>query len=247
MSTVHTSALASIIRGVGASAVGTVAMDVFLYRRYRRGGGDAAFPALGVLRRPRELGQRAGTGQRSPASPREGAQHEVPPRYARTLNNVTHWGFGMGAPSGMVSCRIGSHVEAVVRTSVRRGCLGHRVRRAPVARRLQSDLGIRPRDAQQGPERAPRLRHGHRGGVPGARRAGEAEHDDGRFGRWDERRRGGGAVRLREDRRSAHEPAGARAGARSRLADPACRGRRGESGCWCSAAPTPTTSSPMWT
>ena len=35
----------SILRGVAASAVGTLAMDALLYRRYRHGGGSAAFPA----------------------------------------------------------------------------------------------------------------------------------------------------------------------------------------------------------
>jgi hypothetical protein len=33
-----------MIRGGAASALGTLAMDSFLYRRYRHGGGDAAFP-----------------------------------------------------------------------------------------------------------------------------------------------------------------------------------------------------------
>jgi len=39
------STLGSISRGVAASAVGTLAMDGWLYRGYRRDGGDAAFGA----------------------------------------------------------------------------------------------------------------------------------------------------------------------------------------------------------
>ncbi len=95
-----TSALASIIRGVGASAVGTLAMDVFLYRGYRRDGGDAAFPGW-------ESSEGLVSWENAPgpalAARRllEGVlKQEVPPRYARLLNNVTHWGFGMGAGAG---------------------------------------------------------------------------------------------------------------------------------------------------
>ena len=37
--------LDSMIRGVGASALGTLAMDALLYRRYRGGGGETPFLA----------------------------------------------------------------------------------------------------------------------------------------------------------------------------------------------------------
>ena len=39
------SALGSMTRGVAASAVGTLAMDTWLYREYRHDGGDTAFAA----------------------------------------------------------------------------------------------------------------------------------------------------------------------------------------------------------
>jgi hypothetical protein len=94
------SALASIIRGVGASAVGTLAMDVFLYRGYRHDGGDAAFPGW-------ESSEGLVSWENAPgpalAARRllEGVlKHEVSPQYARFLNNVTHWGFGMAAGAG---------------------------------------------------------------------------------------------------------------------------------------------------
>jgi hypothetical protein len=92
--------LESIIRGVGASALGTLAMDALLYRRYRDGGGkseplawesskgvetwdDAPAPALVAKRALEAVTKR-----------------KVSPRYARTLNNLTHWGFGLATGAG---------------------------------------------------------------------------------------------------------------------------------------------------
>jgi len=91
------SALGSAARGVAASALGTLAMDASLYRRYRHDGGDTAFPAW-------ESSEGVDSWDKAPAPALvakrllEGVLgHELPPRYARALNNVTHWGFGLGA------------------------------------------------------------------------------------------------------------------------------------------------------
>jgi hypothetical protein len=91
------SALGSIVRGVGASAVGTLVMDSYLYRDYRRQGGDEAFPGW-------ELSAGLAGWDDAPAPARaakrvlEGVLHrDVPPRYARLLNNVAHWGLGLAA------------------------------------------------------------------------------------------------------------------------------------------------------
>ena len=96
--------LGSIIRGVNASAVGTLAMDALLYRRYRKSGGGSAF-----------LGWESSAGldswEGAPAPALVGKQllervtnRPVPPRYARVLNNVMHWGLGLttGAGYGLV-------------------------------------------------------------------------------------------------------------------------------------------------
>ena len=96
--------LASIIRGVEASAVGTLAMDAVLYRRYRNGGGRAAFAAW-------ESSEGVESWEGAPAPALVAKQlverviaREVPPRYVRLLNNVTHWGFGLttGAGYGLI-------------------------------------------------------------------------------------------------------------------------------------------------
>jgi hypothetical protein len=94
---------ASIVRGVAAGAVGTLAMDALLYRRYRKAGGRSAFRAW-------ELSEGADAWETAPAPARvakrllEGVtRREVPARYVRPLNNVMHWGFGLanGAAYGL--------------------------------------------------------------------------------------------------------------------------------------------------
>ena len=94
------SALDSTIRGVAASAPGTLAMDASLYRRYRREGGDEAFPAW-----ESSEGLKSWDGAPGPALVARrllGAVlgHDPSPRYARLLNNATHWGFGLAAGAG---------------------------------------------------------------------------------------------------------------------------------------------------
>ena len=90
----------SILRGAAASAVGTLTMDASLYRSYRREGGDAAFPSW-------ELSEGLESWDRAPAPALvakrgiEGVlKREIPPRYARFLNNATHWGFGLATGAG---------------------------------------------------------------------------------------------------------------------------------------------------
>jgi hypothetical protein len=89
-----------IIRGVEASAVGTLAMDTTLYRRYRNGGGREQFTAW-------ESSEGLDTWDGAPAPALVAKQiiqrvthREVPGRYARLLNNLTHWAFGLAAGAG---------------------------------------------------------------------------------------------------------------------------------------------------
>ena len=94
------SALGSTIRGAAASAPGTLAMDATLYRRYRHDGGNAAFPGW-------ESSEGLVSWETAPAPALVAKQllegvlkHELSPRYARLLNNATHWGFGLAAGAG---------------------------------------------------------------------------------------------------------------------------------------------------
>jgi hypothetical protein len=92
--------LADIARGVDASAVGTLAMDALLYHRYHDHGGKSAFL-------PWESSEGVETWDNAPAPAlvakrllESVTKRDVPPRYARSLNNVTHWGFGLAAGAG---------------------------------------------------------------------------------------------------------------------------------------------------
>jgi hypothetical protein len=94
------SALGSAVRGVAASAPGTLAMDASLYRRYRHDGGDETFPDW-------ESSEGLKSWENAPAPALVSKKllevvikHDVPQRYARFLNNATHWGFGLAAGAG---------------------------------------------------------------------------------------------------------------------------------------------------
>jgi hypothetical protein len=94
-----------ITRGIAASAVGTLAMDLFLYRRYRRDGGESGLYAW-------ESSAGLDNWADAPAPAKVGKQfvegltrRELSPRHARLVNNITHWGYGVsaGAPFGVVA------------------------------------------------------------------------------------------------------------------------------------------------
>ena len=94
------STLATTVRGVAAAAPGTLAMDASLYRRYRHDGGNAAFPGW-------ESSEGLVSWENAPGPALaakvllEGVfKREISPRYARLLNNATHWGFGLAAGAG---------------------------------------------------------------------------------------------------------------------------------------------------
>jgi hypothetical protein len=96
--------LDSVLRGVAAGAVGTLAMDTLLYRRYRRGGGDDAFAGW-----ESSAGLESWDDAPAPALVAKRflenvLGHDLPARYARLLNNLTHWGFGIanGAAYGLL-------------------------------------------------------------------------------------------------------------------------------------------------
>ena len=95
----------AVVRGFVAGVVGTAAMDVLLFARYRRGGGESEFAA-------REFSSSVGGGEESPAPAQVGRRvveglfgRELPPERAGLVNNVTHWGYGIlgGVQYGIVA------------------------------------------------------------------------------------------------------------------------------------------------
>jgi hypothetical protein len=96
--------IGAVARGLAAGAVGTLAMDLLLFARYKRGDGKAGF-------REWELSEGVRSWDEAPAPAQVGRrlveglfQTVLPDRRARLVNNVTHWGYGIvnGAPYGLV-------------------------------------------------------------------------------------------------------------------------------------------------
>jgi hypothetical protein len=90
----------SIVRGIEASALGTLAMDTLLYRRYRNGGGHATFVAW-----ESSDGVESWDGAPAPALVAKQLLERVTgravsPRHARALNNLMHWALGLAAGAG---------------------------------------------------------------------------------------------------------------------------------------------------
>lgn len=97
--------LGAIARGLLAGAVGTAAMDLLLFARFRRQGGGDGFAAWETSEgltgwdeapAPAQVGKRLVEGL---------FQIEPAPERARLVNNVTHWAYGMlgGAQLGVVA------------------------------------------------------------------------------------------------------------------------------------------------
>jgi hypothetical protein len=98
-------ALAAVTDGLAAATVGTLAMDLLLYLRYRRGGGGSDF-------RRWEFSSDLTGWDQAPAPAHVGKRvveglfgKELPDRQAPLVNNITHWGYGVlnGAPFGIVA------------------------------------------------------------------------------------------------------------------------------------------------
>jgi hypothetical protein len=96
--------IGAVVRGLAAAAVGTLAMDLVLFARYRRGDGKSGF-------REWELSSGIESWDQAPAPAQVGKrlveglfQRQLPDRLAPLVNNVTHWGYGIlgGAPYGIV-------------------------------------------------------------------------------------------------------------------------------------------------
>jgi hypothetical protein len=106
--TVMRSALSGAARGVVASAVGTLAMDLLLYGGYRREGGSTSFAAW-------ESSAGLESWDDAPAPARAAKRlievvrrGELPAKHVRALNNFTHWGYGLaaGASYGLLAAAL---------------------------------------------------------------------------------------------------------------------------------------------
>jgi hypothetical protein len=97
--------LGALVRGLVAAAVGTLAMDVLLYTRYRRGGGTSGFLSW-------EFSADVKTWDQAPAPAQVGRrvfeglfQRKLGDDRVALVNNVMHWAYGVGngAAYGMLA------------------------------------------------------------------------------------------------------------------------------------------------
>jgi hypothetical protein len=85
--------LSTIARGAAAGAVGTLAMDLVWYSRFRRGGGETEFADW-------EITTDVDSWDKAPAPGQMGrkalqlAGVDVPVERAALLSNIMHWGYG---------------------------------------------------------------------------------------------------------------------------------------------------------
>jgi hypothetical protein len=96
--------LGMVVRGTVVGAVGTVAMDLLWFARYRRNGGDSGFAEW-------EFSAGLSSWDDAPAPAQVGRRliqgvlhRELPPERARLTNTIVHWATGMwwGAAFGLV-------------------------------------------------------------------------------------------------------------------------------------------------
>ena len=97
--------LGVVVRGTVAGAVGTLAMDLLWFARYRRNGGDSGFAEW-------EFSAGLSSWDDAPVPAQVGRRlvqsvlhRELPPERAGLTNTLVHWatGMGWGAAFGLVS------------------------------------------------------------------------------------------------------------------------------------------------
>jgi hypothetical protein len=97
--------LGAVGRGLLAGAIGTIAMDILLFYRYRRDHGKDGFLAW-------EFSSGLRSWEQAPAPAQIGKrvvegvfEHELPATRVPLVNNLTHWGYGIlaGIQYGIVA------------------------------------------------------------------------------------------------------------------------------------------------
>jgi hypothetical protein len=99
------------VGGAIAGAVGTAAMDLLLYTRYRRGGGKDPFLRWEFAGAVLSWADASAPGQLGQKVERAVTGREPPERWARPTTNVVHWATGIGwaAQYGVLAGRSSSH------------------------------------------------------------------------------------------------------------------------------------------
>src|SRR5258708_22143112 len=99
------SPVTAVAFGAAAGAVGTAAMDLVWFRRYRKGGGSQGLAAWETADGVDKWDDTSAPGQVGRRLVEGFTQRELPDRWARTSTNVVHWATGIawGAQFGIVA------------------------------------------------------------------------------------------------------------------------------------------------
>ena len=81
----------AVVRGIKAGAVGGLAMDLLLYARYRRGGGDESFRDWELSAGTANFEEAGAPAQIGRLLAKRLLGVELPDEAAGTTNNVVHW------------------------------------------------------------------------------------------------------------------------------------------------------------
>jgi hypothetical protein len=88
--------IGALVRGMVAGAMGTAAMDLVWFYRYKRGGGESSFIEWEFSVGLDDWSKASAPGQLGKRLFEAFFQRELSPRWAALTNNVMHWSYGMG-------------------------------------------------------------------------------------------------------------------------------------------------------
>ena len=89
-----------VLRGAVAGVVGTIALDLVWYGRYRREGGESAFADWEFVRDLKSWDDAPAPGQVGRKIVRAVTGSDVPVEQAPALSNFMHWAYGVGWTAG---------------------------------------------------------------------------------------------------------------------------------------------------
>ena len=104
MKRAHLTPLGAVMRGALAGAVGTLAMDLVWFARFKREGGEQRFVEWEFSTKP-DWNEVSAPGQVGKRLAEAFLLRELPPAAAPLTNNVMHWGYGIlwGVQYGLVA------------------------------------------------------------------------------------------------------------------------------------------------
>ncbi len=152
--------------GLVAGTLGTAAMDLVLYQRYRRSGGTSGFWRWEFASDVTGWENASAPGQLGRKALKLATGHEPSPEWARAATNIMHWATGVGMGRA-IRCGGKFRVDSPVGAGGRVWACGVavRLRRAPVGEGVQADLGLRRTDTSRRSVRAHRVWHRRKCGL----------------------------------------------------------------------------------